>query len=428
MLVDRLLQQKREIERRLQEPYVPRDVPLGRLSRELVNVVSGPRRAGKSFFALHAVRELGRFGYVNFDDERLAVLEDYDELVAAIDSTYGHPEVLLLDEVQNLPSWELFVNRLQRQGVRLTITGSNAHLLGSELATHLTGRYAQLVLFPFSFSEVLRSLGRELTQPETAESLRSYAETGGYPEPLLKGIDRKEYLSTLVRAILYKDIVVRHRIRSPQGLEGLARCLLSSIGQEYSGNRLAKATGIGSVHSVEKYVGYLEEAFLFFTVRRFSWKVREQIRANRKAYATDNGLIASGSFRSSADRGRLLENLAAVALRKRELLGELELYFWKGPRQEEVDFVVKRGSRVAQLIQVCADTADPRTKERETRALLKAAEELGCADLIVACDGPDSEEEVSWYGKKAVVRFVPLWKLLLDWERPAAEGAGAARE
>lgn len=411
-LHDVLLLQKREIEDRLQERYVERDVGLQRFSGDLINVILGPRRAGKSFFAVHAVHALGRFGYVNFDDERLAGLEDLDELVAAVDSVYGNPERLLLDEVQNLPRWELFVNRLQRQGKRLTITGSNAHLLSSELSTHLTGRHAQIVIFPFSFGEYLRSREKELTSPEKAEALRRFVELGGYPEPLLKGIDRREYLRTLLRSILYKDIVVRHRIRSPRGLEDLTTYLISNVAQEFSYNTLAGLTRLKSVHSIQKYLGHLEEAFLFFQVARFSFKVREQVRSNRKIYCTDNGMVAAASFRFSPDLGKLHENLAAIALRKRELKGELELYFWKGPRQEEVDFVVKQGLRVRQLIQVCRDVRDPRTKEREVRSLLKASQELKCKDLLVLAEDAEFEERATWFGMKGTIRFMPLWKWL----------------
>jgi hypothetical protein len=413
MVQDVVLLQKREIEQRLRERYVQREVGAHRCSHDLINVVMGPRRAGKSFFAMHLVQGLGRFGYVNFDDERLTRLQDYDALVAAVDSLYEKPQHLLLDEVQNLPQWELFVNRLQRQGLRLTITGSNAHLLSSELATHLTGRHVQIVLFPFSFSEYLSSLDHELTAHEKREALRSYAETGGYPEPLLKGLAHRDYLTTLLRSILYKDIVVRHRIRSPQGLEDLTTCLMSNVTQECSFTRLAQVTRFHSVHTVEKYLRHLEEAFLFFSVRRFSFKVREQVRSNRKVYCTDNGLVTSSSFRFSADLGKLYENLVAIALQRRRLSGELDFYFWKGPRNEEVDFVIKRDLRVAQLIQVSADVRDPKTWDREVRSLLKASAELRCADLLVLTENEEREEDVSWYGTQGRVRCVPLWKWLV---------------
>jgi len=414
MLRDVLLLQKREIEQRLRERYVEREFHPRKLAHDLIKVVIGPRRAGKSFFAAHLVQGLGPFGYVNFDDERLEALGDYDELVVALDALYGKPKHLLLDEVQNLPRWELFVNRLQRQGYRLTITGSNAHLLSSELATHLTGRHVQIVLFPFSFPEYLRSEERELTGPETVEALRRYAELGGYPEPLLKGVNHREYVATLLRATLYKDIVVRHRIRSPQGLEDLATYLMSNVAQEYSYSTLAQLTRLRSVHTAEKYLRHLEEAFLFFSVRRFSFKVREQSRANRKVYCTDNGLVTATSFRFSSGLGRLYENLVAIALNRQQLDGRLECYFWRGPQHEEVDFVVKQGLRVTQLLQVCANVEDPKTREREVRALLKASAALKCTELVVLTETEDREEDASWFALRGRIRFVPLWKWLSE--------------
>jgi uncharacterized protein len=150
MLRDIVLLQKRELENRLQETYVERKMPLPwDLGTGLINLITGPRRAGKSFYAAHLIQQTGSYGYVNFDDERLTVIGDYDEIIAAVNTVYDNPRYLLFDEIQNLPRWEMFVNRLQRQGVRLLITGSNANLLSSELATHLTGRHAARVLFPF---------------------------------------------------------------------------------------------------------------------------------------------------------------------------------------------------------------------------------------------------------------------------------------
>ena len=414
MIRDVLLLQQREIEQRLKEPYVEREFDLGRACYDLIKVVLGPRRAGKSFFAMHLIQRLGTFGYVNFDDERLAMLEDYDALITAVDGLYGGPRHLLLDEVQNVPRWELLANRLQRQGYHLTITGSNAHLLSSELATHLTGCHMPIVLFPFTFPEYLRSLGRETTELEKLEAFRTYLEVGGYPEPLIKDIDRRDYLTTLLRSILYKDIVVRHRIRAPQGLDDLAVYLMANVAQRYSYNALAKVTRLRSVRTVEKYLRHLEEAFLFFSLSRFSFKVRQQLRSNRKVYCTDNGLVTSSSFRLSPDRGKLGENLAAIALRKRELEGLLHCFYWQNAQQEEVDFVVKEGLHVTQLIQVCMDVSDPRTKAREVRALLKASAELKCENLLVLTESVEGTDEVSWFGMQGSVRFVPLWKWLLE--------------
>ncbi|MFH0986868.1 MAG: AAA family ATPase, partial [Candidatus Micrarchaeota archaeon] len=140
MIRDVLLLQKREMGAKLSEKYVERDAG-AKMSAGIINVIIGPRRAGKSCFALHTLRKTGNFGYVNFDDEKLVEVENYDEIIDAINSIYGSPKFLLFDEIQNLSRWELFVNRLQRQGYNLVITGSNSNLLSRELATHLTGRF-----------------------------------------------------------------------------------------------------------------------------------------------------------------------------------------------------------------------------------------------------------------------------------------------
>ena len=204
------------------------------------------------------------------------------DVVETVNTIYDNPRHLLLDEIQNLPRWELFVNRLQRQGLRLILTGSNAHLLSSELATHLTGRHLPIILFPFSFAEASRAHPGARTEPEVAEAFRRYSEAGGYPEPLLRDMDRAYYLRTLWDSVLYKDIVRRRRIRSAAGLDDLAGYLLANVAREYSLNRLTTVTRCRSVHTVAKYIGHLEEAFLFFSLPRFSYKVREQAAANRK--------------------------------------------------------------------------------------------------------------------------------------------------
>jgi hypothetical protein len=413
MIRDILLTQRRELEQRLQERYVERELDLQHPSHDLIRVVLGPRRAGKSFFAMRLVQSAGHFGYVNFDDERLTELDDYDALITALDALYEKPRDLLLDEVQNVPRWELLVNRLQRQGYRLVVTGSNAHLLSSELATHLTGRHIPIVLFPFTFAEYIRSLERPLTDLEKAQALRTYIENGGYPEPLMKGIPYREYLSTLLRSLLYKDVVVRHRIRAPQGLDDMTTFLMTNVAQRYSLNSLVKVTRLRSVHTVGKYLRHLEEAFVLFSLRRFSFKDQEQTRANRKIYCTDNGMVTSSSFRFSPDLGKLYENAVAITLRRHEMAGTIECFYWQGSQQEEVDFVVKQGTRVAQLIQVCIAVDAPKTKARETRALLKASSELGCNDLVVLTESTEAEEEASWWGTVGRVRYVPIWKWLL---------------
>ena len=415
MIRDALILQKRELQKRLAERYVPREAQLRQQDSNLVKVIMGPRRVGKSFFAIHQLSDFKGLGYVNFDDEKLAGLADYDELLAAVDSVYEHPKILLLDEIQNLPKWELFANRLSRQGYNLFITGSNAHLLSRELATHLTGRHTSIVLFPFSFPEYLKTtVSDKLTSSEKRQKLEEYLEQGGYPEPLVKNLDRKEYLSTLFDSIIYKDILRRYKIRNPQGIMDLSQYLLSNTAKEFSYTSL---TGIGhckSVHTVQRYIGYLQEAYLFFTLSRFSYKMRNQAGENKKLYCIDNGLVSAKAFQSSPDRGRRYENAVAIHLKYLESQGGFRLYYWRNAQNEEVDFVIYKDRAVSQLIQVCSDTSRQKVREREVRALLKASVELKCKDLLVLTADYEAAEEIEWFGIKGKVKFVPLWKWLTE--------------
>lgn len=413
MLRDIVLVQKRELENRLQETYVERKIPLPcDLENDLIKVITGPRRAGKSFYAVHLIQQTASYGYVNFDDERLTGIGNYDEIVSAVNAVYGNPRYLLFDEIQNLPRWEMFANRMQRQGFRLLITGSNANLLSSELATHLTGRHTAHVLFPFSFGEYLATSGDQRTEAEKKDALDVYTEQGGYPEPLLKKIDRRDYLRTLMQSTLYKDIVKRFRIRSIQGIEDLALYLMSNIAREYSFNALSGVTKCRSVHTVEKYIRYLQEAYLVFSIPRFSFKVKAQAGHNKKIYCTDNGLAVAGGFRFSADRGALYENLVAVALKKEEIAGRLSLYYWKNTQNEEVDFIIKEGLHVSQLIQVCSDISNPKTLKREMRALIRASQELHCDELLLLNDRADRTETFKWQDAERPIRIMPLWRWL----------------
>lgn len=413
-IIDVLVEQKREFEQRGMDQYVERDVPSGLAhDDDMIKVVVGPRRSGKSFLAEHTIRNLpGKYGYVNFDDERLADVSNFDDVLVALDNLYGKPAHLLLDEIQNLDKWELIANRLRRQGRRLVLTGSNSNLLSAELATHLTGRHREILLFPFSFPEALRFPGQELTAAEEKGRLDQYVRQGGFPEPMVKRLDHNEYLRTLVNSVLYKDIVRRFKIRSVQGLEDLAKYLFSNVAKEFSYGNLADVTKCRSVHTVQKYMKYMEQAFLFFAVPRFSFKVREQATFNRKLYCVDNGMATALGVRFSQDDGRLLENLVAIALHKRVLNREIQLFFWRSPEHEEVDFVVKEGTQVSALLQVCAEPSPGKTHDREVRALVKAGKDLDCSSFTVLTRDVEGDESVEWFRQKATVHYVPLWKWL----------------
>ncbi|HNQ87044.1 MAG TPA: ATP-binding protein [Verrucomicrobiota bacterium] len=404
-----VLTQKAELEEQLRRPYVERLLPRQAVGEtDLIRVIIGPRRAGKSTLAVHLLQQLGGGGYANFDDERLAGLTDADALLAALDDVYGQPKHILFDEIQNFRRWELMANRLQRSGRRLLLTGSNANLLGSELATHLTGRHQTIALLPFSFSEALAAGGATGTAAERAARFDRYLVEGGYPEPLLRGASRTDYLRDLVRATLLKDVVRRHRIRSGAGLEDVAHWFFSNTAKEFSFRTLAAVARVTSPTTAEKYTRLLSEAFLLFTLNRFTYKVRERATANKKAYVVDPALAVCLGTRPGQDWGRLAENVVAIALWKRQLAGEIEVAFWKNTVHEEVDFVLRERGRVTRLIQVCWDLSDPRTRAREFRALVKAGADVRCDDLWCLTRGAGGDEDFTWNGRAHRIRVVPI--------------------
>ncbi|HLP47299.1 MAG TPA: ATP-binding protein, partial [Candidatus Kapabacteria bacterium] len=223
-----------------------------------------------------------------------------------------------------------------------------------------------------------------------------------------------EYLKTLHDTILYKDIVKRHNIRSIKPMGDLSRFLISNSGSPMSYRNLAKLIGLKSVNTIAKYLQHFVEAFLFFEVNAFSVKYKEQVKSNKKIYTLDNGIIGSKAFNFTANTGVLYENMVAVELKRRELKGELEFYYYKNPGGYEIDFVVKEGLEITQLIQVCYSIADEKTKAREIRALIHGYQDLKCGNLMIITGDYENEETVEWFGIKGKVHFIPLWKWLLE--------------
>jgi uncharacterized protein len=416
MLRDVILSQKAELERVLSEDYIERDVEPFSLENNLVKVVMGPRRAGKSTFCVHTLNSIGNFGYVNFDTEELANLENYDDLISVVKQIFSDPQTLFFDEIQDLPRWELFVNRLQRQGYNIVVTGSNSKLLSRELATHLTGRHIPTTVLTFSFGEYLKAIKSEvdkLTTQGIEEILLEYLRSGGYPETVMKKLNAVQYLGVLFDSIIYKDIIKRHNVRKGPDIERLAIYILSNLASEFSYLSLAQAVGIKSSMTVQKYCGFLEEAYLFFTVSRFSYKTK-LMGQNRKMYSYDNGMITAKAFQASPNYGKLVENCVAAHLKRMDLDKKLELYYWRNQQGEEVDFVIKKGTRIVELIQVCYSTENKKTADREVRALLKAGKELGCNKLIILTMRENKEETHEWFGIRGTIIYRPIVKWLLN--------------
>lgn len=426
MLNDIVLKQKLEKERLLLLPYVARtknDFGKKWLESDLIKVVLGPRRAGKSVYSLMLLK--GRpFMYFNFDDEVLASMGGIatDELMKELHVVYGNIKNILFDEIQNLPAWELFVNRLHREGYNLVLTGSNARLLSSELATHLTGRHMPIEILPFDFNEFLRAKNF-IIDPEfgslpkkRGELLRLMEEFllhGGFPEIAVSNLDSKNYLEVLFDSLLFKDVIKRHKVKFSAQIGNLCSHLLNNFADLYTLRKLQGVLGLKSITTAEKYVKYLEEAYLIFSLLRYSPKSVARIKSPKKTYVVDNGFISAKAIQHSPDKGQLMENLVFTELVKQGNEPNQDLFYYKTRNGREVDFVVKKGMEVTELIQVCYDVKNPDVEVREIKALVEAGNELKANKLTVLAW--DKEQEVKKNGKS--IRFKPLWKWLLDKAR-----------
>lgn len=407
---DILITQKRELELIKQQKYIKRNIEIKNINTNIIKVIIGPRRVGKSFLVLH---KLENFAYVNFDDEDLIKTQNYDEIIDNLKEIYPNFKYLFLDEIQNLKNWELFVNRLQRQSYNLIISGSNSNLLSQELSTHLTGRHLLTLVFPFSFKEYTSYYNNQ-TQSELKSKLNIYLENGGYPETIVKNIPYKDYLSMLYDSILFKDIIKRYEIKNAKALEELARFLINNFSNPFSYNKIKDSLNFDSVNTVKNYIKYLEDSFLFFELKKFSFKIKEQDNSNKKIYIIDNGFFNSKGFSFSKNIGKLFENLVAIKLKYKELQKQIEFYYYKDKNDYEIDFLIRENSKIQSLIQVSYDITNLKTKEREMRSLISASKELNCDDLIIITNDYEAIEEFSWYSTTKKIKFIPLFKYLLD--------------
>lgn len=399
-----ILMQRAERDRIASRPYIDRKtghVATEMLESQLIKLITGPRRAGKSVYALLMLKG-HNFAYLNFDDKMLLDRWD-DELVErTLDEVYPGYEYLMLDEVQNLQGWDLWVSKLYRNGKNLVITGSNANMLSSEMATVLTGRYLQIEMLPFSLAEAMAAKGIDIAdikaeqQVDASLIVDDYLRNGGFPETVLARGITKNYLSTLFDSILLKDVAQRHHVRKTTDLYSLATYLLSNFCNPFSANELAEELNIASVTTTKKYCDYLNEPYLFFFLPRFNNKLKLMAKADRKAYIVDNGFVQSSAFNLNDNLGRLLENQVFVELLRRGYESGKTLFYYRSRRGREVDFVTRRGPNVERLIQVSYSLDSAKTRKREVDALVECGDELHCENLcIVTFSGKETIEGCS---------------------------------
>lgn len=358
------------------------------LSSRLIKLITGPRRVGKSTQALLMLRDKN-FAYLNFDSQSLLEAWDANLVMRMLDDVYPGYEYLLLDEVQNLDAWDLWVSELFRMGKNLVITGSNARMLSSEMATVLTGKYLQVEMLPFSLDEFFdwNKLDLRVLQPEQKMEATVLADdylwNGGYPEVVASRQLTRSYLDTLFDSIIWKDVARRHNVRNITDLNNLAIYLLSNFCNPVSANDLAVELGFSSVNTTKKYMDYLHEPYLFYYLSRYNNKLKLMTKAPRKVYVVDNGFVTSKAFSLSDNLGRLLENQVFVELIRRGYDVDKTIFYYRSRNDKEVDFVLRKGTHIDKLVQVCYDMSSPKTEKREVDSIVECANELKCNNLFI---------------------------------------------
>ena len=384
-------------------------------------VFVGVRQCGKSYMLYQQIQHLLREGhnirqmvYVNFDDERLKLMkaEELDLILQAHASMNEEKPLLFFDEIQNVEGWEHFARRLANQKYQVFITGSNAKMLGRDIATTLGGRYWTRNIYPFSFREYLGSMGVKLDnqwmhstrlRATVERAFNDYFHFGGFPE-VRTVVAKRLWLNDIYNKIFFSDLVVRNKVRNENALRLTIRRLAECVGQPTAYNRisnLVKSAGVNChPNTVMDFVGFLHDACLTFSLTNYVSKFSER-ETIKKHYFVDNGLL---NIFLNNDETALLENLCAIHLHKQ--YGDDQLYFYN--KNVEVDFYLPEEHTA---IQACYSMADMQTIEREVGALVKlhTFEPLRQAIIITR----DTAQTIHT-DNGLTIEVKPVWQWLLE--------------
>ena len=396
--------------------YIERELDLDYyLKGNEIVIISGIRRCGKStLLKLLSEKFSKKAAYINFDDVKFVSfsLENFEDIEKNVLEIYGKNITYYLDEIQNIPYWEKWVNNLYSKNIKVFVTGSNSNLLSSEISTYLTGRNKVIRLNPFSFNEYLKlkKINFNLNKLSTDDKVillkhfKEYFENGGFPL-ILKNNDlelSKQYFED----ILNKDILSRYNIREQKELKDLILFLFSNVGSIYSYSTLKSISGIKSLSTIKNYISYFENVFLLYQINRFDYSIKKQKVSSSKIYVGDNSFLKTVAFNFSENKGNRLENLVFLNLKNK---GK-EIYYHLN--KKECDFVIKEGLKITQVIQVSLSLSNPMTKKREIEGLIEAMNNYKLKEGLILTE---DEESIELHQDKKII-IKPIWKWLLENE------------
>lgn len=376
------------------------------IKNDEIVVLKGIRRCGKSTLLLNQIKKLCESGvdkkdilFVNLEDPRFTNHLSI-ELLSKIKEVYleylnpNSKPYIFLDEIQNIPFWEKWVNKeYELKLSRIIITGSNSSMLSSEIATTLSGRYLSVEVFPLSFKEFLHfkdigifsKLDFVNRKIEVSRAFEEYLSFGAFPKVLeYEEKQKRELLTTYKDSILLKDIVARYKLKNLTTLEEISAFLLSNSGIIQSITKIKNSFNI-SFDMAKDYVEYLKNAYMIFEIRKFDYSLRKQNLNDKKYYSADLGLSNLYRVANLKYRGSNLETIVALELLKKGF----DIYYYKTVLGYEIDFVVVKDNKIVELIQVSKSLEDEKTKKREIEVFKKTIDELMLQDvkcLIVSED------------------------------------------
>ncbi len=382
-------------------------------------VFVGLRRSGKSHLMYQQIHRLIKNGhtideilYINFEDDRLTglLLEDLDTIKLSYEELYPSRPIFFLDEIQIIPQWEKFVRRLADIGYQIYVTGSNAQMLSSEIATTLGGRFLIQEVYPYSFAEYLQAqnilletnwIYKTAIRSEIIRQFNNYFYDGALPELLLFK-DKRSWLSNLYQKIFFGDLIARYTVRNVNAMRLLIKKLAESVKQPSSYTRLTHiisttGTKVGT-QTIIDYLNYAEECWLIFSISNYATKFVEK-ESNKKYYFIDNGLLNLFLFDPETS---LLENMVAIQLRKKY---KKQVYFYN--QNVEIDFYIPEE---ALGIQVSYSLHDPETEKREINAFLKISGLLNLDRMIIITK--DEKRSIPIAENKSI-EVIPIWEWLL---------------
>ncbi|MFH1456503.1 MAG: ATP-binding protein [Patescibacteria group bacterium] len=410
-----------------QEVGIKRTAYLNRLKKivnsEQIIIITGARRAGKSFLMRQLAKDLIEHGVkksntliVNFEDPRFvkldtSLLEEIYQFYIKNFKTNDIPYIFL-DEIQEVKGWEKWVKMMQDfKKAKIIVSGSNAHLLSQELGTSLTGRHLDLLVYPLSFKEFFYfQKENKIKIVSNKKSFQEYLEFGGFPKVFFEN-NKKELLLTYFQDVINRDVVRRYKVRKVDGLRSLINFYFGNFSNLVSSNSSAKFLNL-TTDTVIKFSQYFSNAYLVFFLKKFSFKIKEQDRSSQKVYINDPGLANAVGFKFSENTGRLLENVVFLELLRRKSIdtGSIKLFYYQDSQKREVDFIVQKGKEIKEIIQVSDNLYSLKTKEREIKSLDKAMDQFNLKQGLILTD--DLEQKIKINNK--IINIKPVYQWLLE--------------